>query len=448
MPIISFLKDTHLKDLFNIKRLFVYTIIILFILVGHFYFMQMSLETFRYIRHSTMSMMCLLCFFGAFMIVTQKKMVRSDMLFVLLLIFSGSTNLISLIKGFTTGYAGVVEYKFMSVPMLIYGSVSAYIFFLYPLEALRPGWLSLKRAIIIFLPILFFLILYVVEKNVFAEKVHAFDNWTSFIEESSRFNVLMSLLILVYPTSGVVVLFRYRESYTRWCENNFASMEDIDIKWLSDYIFGYLVITLSSLIIVFSNNIRSVLMHSIIFLTFFLYGFYRVIFWKSPYPEDYFKDGMNESDVQLIEVEISRNDNILISDNDINLNKSFVDKLPGYKVKLEEWMLTEKPYLRKDFKLIDAMKILPLNRSYLSRLFNEGYGESFYHFVMRYRLEESKRLLLSRPDLNITNIAELSGFSSISVFGRAFHQYMNCSPMQWREKQLQEKKKQNCHDFK
>lgn len=78
-------------------------------------------------------------------------------------------------------------------------------------------------------------------------------------------------------------------------------------------------------------------MHSIIFLTFFLYGFYRVIFWKSPYPEDYFKDGMNESDVQLIEVEISRNDNILISDNDINLNKSFVDKLPGYKVKLEEW---------------------------------------------------------------------------------------------------------------
>lgn len=114
MPIISFLKDTHLKDLFNIKRLFVYTIIILFILVGHFYFMQMSLETFRYIRHSTMSMMCLLCFFGAFMIVTQKKMVRSDMLFVLLLIFSGSTNLISLIKGFTTGYAGVVEYKFMS----------------------------------------------------------------------------------------------------------------------------------------------------------------------------------------------------------------------------------------------------------------------------------------------------------------------------------------------
>src|SRR5690606_42056101 len=59
-----------------------------------------------------------------------------------------------------------------------------------------------------------------------------------------------------------------------------------------------------------------------------------------------------------------------------------------------------------------------------------------YQFVMRYRIEESKRLLLSRPDLNITNIAELSGFSSLSVFGRAFTQKMNCSPIQWREKNL------------
>lgn len=165
-------------------------------------------------------------------------------------------------------------------------------------------------------------------------------------------------------------------------------------------------------------------MHNIIFLVFFLYGFYRVLFWKSPYPENHFKDGMNEKTVQITQ------------ENDTIINKSFTDRLPGYKAKLVQWMETEKPYLRKEFKLSDALKILPLNRSYLSRLFNEGYGESFYQFVMRYRIEESKRLLLSRPDLNITNIAELSGFSSLSVFGRAFTQKMNCSPIQWREKNL------------
>ncbi len=261
---------------------------------------------------------------------------------------------------------------------------------------------------------------------------------SSFIQESSWFHVLLRMLILVYPVCGFIIMLRYRKNYTDWCENNFASMENIDTKWLGDYIFANLVITLSCLVIVFSNNIRSVLMHSIIFLVFFIYGSYRVLFRKSPYPNNYFKEGMNEKFAQIREVMQNEDDFILVADIVTSSYKPFTDKLPGYKFKLEEWMLTEKPYLRKDFKLIDAMEILPLNRSYLSRLFNDGYGESFYQFVMRYRLEESKQLLLNRPELKITKIAELSGFSSISVFGRAFNQHMNCSPMQWRKKQLQE----------
>ena len=437
MSYLSFLKGTKLKDLFNNKRFFIYIIVILIIPAGHYYIMQLSLESFRYIRHSTMSMLCLLCFFGVFMIVSQKKMDRADILFVCIMLLVGLTNLISLIKGLVTGYSGFVEYKYMSVPMLIYFSVCAYIFLLYPLEALRPGWLGFKRAVLIFLPILLVLIIYLVKIKVSIESINAFDNWSTFIEESSRFNVIMSLLILFYPSFGFLILFLFRKSYTRWCENNFASMENIDIKWLNDYIFGYLVITLSCLIVVFSNNVRSVLMHSIILLSFFLYGFYNVLFWKSPYPKDYFKEVLNERDIQLRGVQQTKVDINLISDNDTILNKSFMNMIPKYKLKLEEWMITEKPYLRKDFKLTDAMGILPLNRSYLSRLFNDGYGESFYHFVMRYRLEESKRLLISNPDVNITRIAELSGFSSLSVFGRAFNQHMNCSPMQWREKQLQ-----------
>ncbi len=440
MPYLSFTKNTHQYGLSGHKRLLFYTAILLIVLLGHNYFMQLPLESFRYIRQSTMSMLCIICLFGAFMIMTQKKMGRDDIIFVFMMIVIGLTNLLSLIKGLTTGYAGVVEYKFMSYPMLVYGVVNLYVFLLYPLEALRPGWLTLKRAILLFLPVLFIIIVYILEKKAIFATVPVFNNWSSFISESSRFSVLLRLVIAVYPIFGVVIMLRYKRSYTSWCENNFASMENIDIKWIGDYIYANLIIGISCLIVVFSNNIRSALMHSVVFLVFFLYGFYRVLFRKSPYPNSYFKEGMNEWDAQLREVDQTKNDNTLVLENEIILNKSFNDRLPYYKEKLEEWMVTEKPYLRKDFKLIDAMEILPLNRSYLSRLFNEGYGVSFYHFVMRYRLEESKRLLLSRPDLKITNIAELSGFSSISVFGRAFTQKMNCSPMQWRAEQSERAK--------
>lgn len=432
------MKNIHQNVFYGHKRLLIYTAVFFIVLLGHNYLMQLSLESFRYIRQSTMSMLCLVCLFGAFMIVTQKKMRRDDMLFVVLMIITGSTNFLSLVKGLTTGYAGVVEYKFMSLPMLIYGVVNAYIFLLYPLEALRPGWLTLRRALMLFSPTLIIILLSMVETNTLFTTIPVYNNWSSFINELSMFSVLLRLLILLYPIFGVIIMLRYRSSYTRWCENNYASMENIDIKWLSDYIYANLIISLSCLILVFSNNIRSVLMHSIIFLCFFLYGFYRVLFRKSPYPNDYFKEGMNDWNAQIREVEQTHTDVTLVLDNHAILNNSFNDRLTNYKEKLEEWMETEKPYLRKDFKLIDAMEILPLNRSYLSRLFNEGYGESFYQFVMRYRIEESKRLLLSRPDLKITKIAELSGFSSISVFGRAFTQKMKCSPMQWRVEQLEE----------
>jgi AraC-like DNA-binding protein len=391
-----------------------------------------------------MSMVCLLCLYGAFMLIMQKKESRADKLFAFLLFMVGLTNLFSLIRGWTTGYAGVVKYTFMSFSMLIYGSTYAYIFLLYPLEAFRPGWLTLRRSFYLFLPTLVILFIYILQVRILKIANPDFSNWSDLMREPWNLNVWLRLVILFYPILGVILMLRYRNNYIEWCENNFASMEQIDVKWLGDYIFGNFVITLSCEVVIFSNDVRSVLMHNIIIFIFLLYGFYRVLFWKSPYPEGYFKEGLDDAHAQIREImqSESRGNQIDKVKNEESLRdvlkfekSPITDKLPEYKSKLEIWMETDKPYLRRDFKLTDAMEILPLNRSYLSRLFNEGYGKNFYQFVMRYRLEESKRLLLTRPDLTITHIATMSGFSSPSVFGRAFTQKMNCSPLQWREKE-------------
>ena len=83
-------------------------------------------------------------------------------------------------------------------------------------------------------------------------------------------------------------------------------------------------------------------------------------------------------------------------------------------------MEQDKPYLKSDFHLIDIMDVLPLNRRYLSRLINEEIGETFFSFVMKYRIEESVRLLENEHDLTVAMIAIKSGFSGPSVFVRAF----------------------------
>lgn len=415
-----------LKPFSKYKRFVIYTFIIILVIIGQYYSMQMPLGPFRYIRQSVMSMLCLLGFTGACILICRKKGGRADALFAFLMFLIGLTNLISLIKGLTTGHAGVVEYRYFSLSMLFYGSIYAYFYLLYPIEAFRPGWLSLKRGLILFLPTLVILGLYLLATRVFGARVPVIDDWGDLTREFWNVTVWLRLFVLFYPVFGLTIMLRYRNNYREWCENNYASMENIDSKWLGDYIYSNFVITYSCLVVVFSNNPRSVLVHNLIFLLFFLYGFYRVFFRKNPYPEDYFKTSMNETKAVISE----------ISEQDSKCLSHFAKKLPEYKEKLEQWMEREKPHLRKDFKLTDAMEILPLNRSYLSRLFNEGYDESFYHFVMRYRIAESKQLLISRPDLTITSIAGMSGFSSPSVFGRAFTQEVKCSPMQWREMEI------------
>lgn len=442
----EFLLNINLKKFFtHYNRVILYTVILGLVAFGHYYLMQISYESFRYIRQSVLSMICFLCFCGVFVLLKQKRKSRADSLFVALLFIVGFTNLLSLISGLTTGYSGVVNYEYMSFSLLIYGSVFAYLFLLYPLEAFRPGWLTIKRALVIFLPTLAIMVIYLIKVRVLGSSLPAVDDWSSLLNNFWDIGILMRLLIMVYPVIGVVIMLLYRSNYVEWCENNYASMEEIDVKWLEDYIFGNLVITFSCEVVVFSNNVQSVLMHSIVSLVFMTYSVYRVFFHKNPYPEGYFEAGMNEWEARLREemgalgrLYISNGEKIVsrMSVEELNNQSFFIEKLPVYKKKLEQWMITEKPHLRKNFKLTDTMEILPLNRTCLFSLFNVGYEESFYHFVKRYRIAESKRLLLLRPDMAITCIADLSGFSSVSVFCRAFADEMNCSPMQWRESEL------------
>lgn len=87
-----------------------------------------------------------------------------------------------------------------------------------------------------------------------------------------------------------------------------------------------------------------------------------------------------------------------------------------------QWMVNKKPYLNPNFKLMDVTEILPLNRTYLSRVFNEGFGSSFSDVVRCYRIKEAEWMLLNRKDIPVGQVGELCGFSSPSVFNRTFVQ--------------------------
>lgn len=281
----------------------------------------------------------------------------------------------------------------LQLPVLRIGSneLDAYILFfcnflgwvllIYPTETLRPGWLNWKRALLELLPMAAFVTL---------------DYWVP---------IDLRWIIALYPAVLIGMLVSHIRAYRLWCENNYSTMDHIDVQWIVRYLAMVLVMGLSYMYILLSDNPGRVVTQNALLFFLYCYAIEQILFRKDPW------EGMMEESIK-------------IKEGNGELNGSDREKL-------EQWMSGEKPYRNPDFKLLDLRAVLPMNRTYLSQFINDTYGCSFYQFVNQYRIEEAKRLLRERPELKIEEIAIQSGFSSRSSFTQTFTKETGLSPREW-----------------
>ena len=72
-----------------------------------------------------------------------------------------------------------------------------------------------------------------------------------------------------------------------------------------------------------------------------------------------------------------------------------------------------------------------MSKSKLSELFHSIYGCTIVEFIMNYRIDKAKRLLLEN-DLSIQQIATTVGYSHQSSFTYIFKQHVGCTPREYR----------------
>lgn len=89
---------------------------------------------------------------------------------------------------------------------------------------------------------------------------------------------------------------------------------------------------------------------------------------------------------------------------------------------------------KMSLKLSEIAMKLHINASYLSRLFSEEVGSSFSDYLLNYRIEKAKSLLLLQKNWSIQRIAEECGFNSQHYFSNAFKKITNCTPKEYRNK--------------
>lgn len=106
-------------------------------------------------------------------------------------------------------------------------------------------------------------------------------------------------------------------------------------------------------------------------------------------------------------------------------NDDSVGGLPDAKMhKIREYL--ERNY-REKITLSELCFLFETNKTTLCNRFRSAMGDTVVGYVNALRIKEAKRLLRDGSH-NLTEIAELVGFSSVHYFSRIFKQYQNQSP--------------------
>lgn len=92
----------------------------------------------------------------------------------------------------------------------------------------------------------------------------------------------------------------------------------------------------------------------------------------------------------------------------------------------------------KKISLEEIANIANMTKNAFCRYFKVRTNKTFFQFLIELRIEKAARLITTNKEINIIEIAELSGFTNISNFNRKFKEIKKVAPMQYK-KQLTSK---------
>lgn len=261
---------------------------------------------------------------------------------------------------------------------LLVRDLIACLLLVYPTEVLFPKFLNVRRALQMAVPPFI---------------IYLLNIW---LHEDMR------ILLICYPLFLSGVLISNIRRYRKTMEENYSSVENIALPWVKVYLVMLTISGMLYIYLCFTNHPTRLFTQQWLVLALFTYNTVQIIARRNPWKE-------------------------IPQDEPEEVDSAWQD----YRVALEDWMDKEKPYLNKDFRLQDLMRVVPLNRTYLSGFVNAEFGCNFYQFVTNYRIREAQRLMQDHPDMKLQDVAEQSGFSSASVFSRTFARETGSSPTEW-----------------
>lgn len=276
----------------------------------------------------------------------------------------------------------------MSIDML-YIPLMALFFF----EVISPGWVTFYRIIGMATPSILFIIAYILYPSPYIFKAAML---YSFIFGSI-------ILIIVFMASS------RRDNYIK---NNFSNIENLSISWVRKVITALYVCLIFWTILLWEEN----------WLSDAFYYAISILAWAYIY---------RLSQKHSV-IEISNPSKLFLPKQENKADEEILNFPFGKK--LQESMENGRMFLNPKLTLSDVAGAIGTNRTYLSEYLNSTLQTNFYEYVNNFRIKEACALLTSDNRKNLSEIAELSGFNSLSTFNRAFVKKVGETPARYIKK--------------
>ena len=329
----------------------------------------------------------IVAFFGSFLVFKHADGLRIRRVWGWTLLIWGLIDLIYLADViFARSRVMDMSAQHITTMELFLGNLLGWVLLMYPTEAVRPGWLSLKTGLWQVLPMCVLIGL-------------------DYLIPSS-----LRPLIALYPFALLPLLFTHVRAYKNWCEENFSTLDAFDVQWIIRYLWMVVLVGVNYIFICVTQAPARGFTQLWFTIFMFAYSTEQILYRKDPWEMVRGREKAEEPEPEAV---------------------SSQDAL---RQKLDLWMEQEKPYVNPAFQLSDLGAVLPMNRTYLSQFIKAEYGCTFYQFVSRYRVAEAKRLKLEQPNLKMDEIAARCGFSSRTVFSNVFTREEGVSPREWFKK--------------
>lgn len=276
-----------------------------------------------------------------------------------------------------------------------------------------------RKDTLLFIPSIAYLIF---RFTLFAQNLE-FKDW---FDDSYYLPVAAPIIFFTEFVWNVGLLYfsiRHYKKYRAWLDENFSDTEKIKFDWLKNFLYTFTLVLILGAVFDFVNSF-------VFKLSYVQYFYFELILAFAAYYlaiAGYLRSQtieLNFGETESLKVEETREEKKTL------LSESELENL---KIKLQNLMQTEKPFLNPQLTLTELSKNLGINSTVLSHTINNGFGKNFNDFINEFRIAEVKDKLQNGDVENSTllGIAFDCGFNSKATFNRAFKKFTGISPKEF-----------------